>query len=100
MASRFGSDRKSGSWECAEEVAHLLKAGPLKKMTPAGRESWERWGPLVLALGSVHRWPRKDQRALIEVIRAKGGRTESDFVPLFDGHQRLRKAVLRLAEKG
>ncbi len=100
MARRFGSDRKGGTHLCAEEVVYLLKAGSLKKMIAAEREAWERWSPLILALGSVHRWPRKDQRALVEVIRAKGGRHESGFVPLFDGHQRLRKAVQRLAENG
>jgi hypothetical protein len=100
MARRFGSDRKGGARLCAVEVAHLLKAGSLKNVTAAERDAWEWWSPLVLVLGSVHRWPRKDQRALVEVIRAKGGRHESDFVPLFDGHQRLRKAVQRLAENG
>lgn len=100
MARRFGSDRKVGMRLCAGETAHLLKAGPLNNKTTAEQDSWERWSPLVLALGSVHRWPRKDQRALVEVIRAKGARHESDFVPLFDGHQRLRKAVQRLAENG
>lgn len=98
MARRFGSDRKDGARLCAEELIHLLKAGSLKKMTAAMQDVWKRWSPLVLALGSVHRWPRKDQRALVEVIRAKGGHHESDFVLLFDGHQRLRKAVQRLAE--
>ena len=100
MASRFGSDRKGGTRQCAMEVAHLLKAGSLNNTTADEREAWERWSPLVLALGSVHRWPRKDQRALVEVIRAKGGHHESDFVPLFDGHQRLRKGIQRMAENG
>ena len=100
MARRFGSDRKGGTRQCAMEVAHLLKAGSLNNTTADEREAWERWSPLVLALGSVHRWPRKDQRALVEVIRAKGGHHESDFVPLFDGHQRLRKGIQRMAESG
>ena len=46
------------------------------------------------------RWsagPPQDRRALVRVVRAKGGRRESDFVRLFDGHRRLRRAMLLLA---
>ena len=42
----------------------------------------------------------KDRRALAEVIRAKGGRRESDFVLRFNAHRRLHRALIRLAEKG
>jgi hypothetical protein len=32
-------------------------------------------------------------------VRAKGGRRESEFVKRFDGHRKLRAAVLRLSER-
>ena len=54
----------------------------------------------MLALGDVERWPAPDRRALVDVVKAKGGRRESDFVRLFDRHRRLRRAVLRLAAAG
>ena len=47
----------------------------------------------------VERWSASNKRALVRVVRAKGGRRESDFVRLFDRHRRLRAAVLRLAEE-
>ena len=50
-------------------------------------------------LPGVERWSGTDKRALVKVIRAKGGRRESDFVRRFDGHRRLRRAVLQLAEE-
>ena len=37
-----------------------------------------------------------EKQALVRVIRAKGGRRESDFAVLFDRHRRLRDAILRL----
>ena len=43
------------------------------------------------------RGSRAERRALAEVVIAKGGRRESDFVELFDAHRKLRSAIRRLA---
>jgi hypothetical protein len=61
------------------------------------RLAWERWSPLVLILPGVDRWSTADRRALVRVVRAKGGRRESDFLRRFDRHPRLGKALLQLA---
>jgi hypothetical protein len=45
----------------------------------------------------VERWTGAERRALVAVVRAKGGRRESDFVARFDAHRPLREAVLALA---
>jgi hypothetical protein len=37
------------------------------------RLAWERWAPLVLILPGVRRWSSAQRRALVAVIRAKGG---------------------------
>jgi hypothetical protein len=52
---------------------------------------------VIAALPGVVRWSPADKRALVTVVRAKGGRRESDYVPLFDGHRRLRRAMVREA---
>ena len=54
---------------------------------------------MILSLPGVARWSPANKRALIEVINAKGGRHESDFVPLFDSHRLLRAAILKLSKK-
>jgi hypothetical protein len=48
----------------------------------------------------VARWSPDERRALVDVIRAKGARRESDFVERFDRHSRLRAAVRALARNG
>jgi hypothetical protein len=52
----------------------------------------------VLLLPRLERWSEAERRSLVEVIRAKGGRRESDFVRRFDAHRRLRAAIRDLAE--
>ena len=51
-----------------------------------------------MSLPGITRWPAKDKRALVRVVRAKGGRRESDYVNRFDQHPRLRRAILKLAQ--
>ena len=97
LGGRFGAERERGIRECAREAAKRLGVRSISGWSPGERLAWERWSPLILALGDVERWPAEDRRALVRVVRAKGGRRESDFVRLFDGHRRLRRAMLRLA---
>jgi len=99
LASRFGAERERGIRACAREAADLLGVRSFSGWSAGERLAWERWSPLVLALGGVGRWPARDRRDLVRVVRAKGGRRESDFVALFDRHRRLRRAVCGLAER-
>ncbi|MHC4931016.1 MAG: hypothetical protein ACYTGV_02345 [Planctomycetota bacterium] len=98
LAQRFGGLREQGIATCAEEAARLLGLRRPGALTPGERLAWKRWAPLVLTLPGVRRWTPAQKRALRDVIRAKGGRRETDFVRLFDRHPRLRRALLRLSE--
>jgi hypothetical protein len=97
LAERFDSEREQGIRTCSEEAARLLDVRNLRRLPPDERTAWERWSPLVRILPGVERWSSAERRALVSVVRAKGGRRESDFVRLFDGHVRLRRAILDLA---
>ena len=96
LAEHFGSDRERGARICTKEAASLL--GIRGGWTPGERFALERWSPLVMILPGIGRWNKEELRALWAVIRAKGGRRESDFVCLFDRHRRLRSAIRKLAE--
>jgi len=100
LAERFGSGRRRASRICAREAAKLLGLTRLDGFEKGERLAWERWSPLVLLLPGVDRWSAEDKRALVEVVRAKGGRRESDFVARFDRHRNLRRALARLAKAG
>ena len=97
LASRFAGNRERGARVCAEEAMRALGVRSRGGWSAGERLAWERWGPLVLALPGLARWRAEDRRALVEVIRAKGGRRDSEFAWRFDRHRRLREAVRRLA---
>jgi hypothetical protein len=97
LSRRFGADPERGAAACAREARRLLGGGPAAGWSREERAAFERWAPLALLLPGVARWPAADKRALIGVMRAKGGRRESDFVAAFDAHRRLRASVATLA---
>lgn len=98
LAERFGADRERGIRTCSREAARLLGLRDPRRLTRGERIAWDRWSPLVLALPGVERWSGAERRALATVVRAKGGQRESEFVRLFDGHAKLRRAILQLAK--
>jgi len=71
--------------------------GNLRGFTAAERLAWRRWSPLMLALPGLARWSPGERRELACVLRAKGGRRESDFAARFAAHPRLMRALYRLA---
>ncbi len=99
LADRFGADREKALRALSREAAHLLGVRTQRKWSAGERLAWERWSPLIVMLPGISRWKPEEKRALAQVVRAKGGRRESDYVRLFNKHQRLRRAILKLAEE-
>ncbi|MCU0225237.1 MAG: hypothetical protein MUF27_14470 [Acidobacteria bacterium] len=97
LAARGGADRERAVASCREDTIRLLGAAAFRGMTPGEKLALDRWAPLVCVLPGVERWPAADRRALAGVIRAKGGRRESEFVLRFDAHARLRRSLAALA---
>jgi hypothetical protein len=98
LSERFGYDRRKAAQVCSNEAAKLLGVRSFGSFSPGERLAWTRWAPLVLILPGIQRWSRENRRSLAQVVRAKGGRRESDYLRLFDRHRLLRRALQRLAE--
>jgi hypothetical protein len=99
LAANWGDDRERAGRECAAEAARLLgvdDGGP-RDFTADERGAWRRWAPLVCVLPGLDTWRPRERAELIEVIRAKGGPRESDFVLRFDRHRKLREALRAIA---
>ncbi len=97
LAKRFGKERERGEQVCAAEAAELCGVRDWQKWDEGERLAWQRWGPLVLILPGITKWSAGELTALAAVVRAKGGRRESDYVRLLDRHKKLRAALRKLA---
>lgn len=98
LARRGGAERERAERDCARDAARRLGVRGWERWSAAERLWWVRWAPLV-ALLEVERWSAAERRALVEVIRAKAGRREADFVRRFDAHRRLRRAVWDISKR-
>ena len=99
LADRFGADREKAIRSLSREAAQLLGVRTQRSWSTGERLAWERWSPLIVMLPGVSRWRPEEKRSLVKVVRAKGGRRESDYVMLFNKHRRLRRAIMKLAEE-
>ncbi|MBC8424340.1 hypothetical protein H8E07_09475 [bacterium] len=97
LARRFGARRKSAADVCAREAMGLLGVRGWRSWSAGERLAWRRWSPLILILPGLEQWNAAEKKALVAVVRAKGGVRESDFALLFDRHRKLRRAVAKLA---
>lgn len=98
IARRFGSGREAAASAFADEAAGLLGVSHWRRLSPGRRLWWKRWAPIV-ALLRVHAWSEPDRLALRDVILAKGGRRESDYVALFDAHPKLGQTLAALCRE-
>lgn len=100
LSRHCGGDRRAAAGAIANEAAVLLGAGDRRGWTAGERHAFRAWAPLILAMPGVARWSATERRAAAALIRAKGGRRESDYVRLLDRHARLRGALTALAGAG
>jgi hypothetical protein len=98
FASRFGWDREEGERTLAAEAAARLGVAAFDGWSAGEKLAWRRWSPLIALLKDLNRWAADDQKALVQLVRAKGGRQELDYLRGFDGLGRLRQAVVKMAE--
>ena len=95
VGKRFGSSRRRARRVMSEEAAARVGARGWRDWSPGERGAWERWSPLLLQLTGLERWSAKQRHELVRVVRAKGGRSESDYLERFERHQPLKTALLR-----
>jgi hypothetical protein len=63
---------------------------------PSEGVAFARLAPILAALPGLPAWPHGDRQALVQVIRAKGGAREADYLRLLRRHRRLRASLLAL----
>ena len=95
--ARAKDERERSLAQCSLDAMKLTGLRSLRGFSAGERLAWQRWSPVVMfALPGVSRWSAAERRALARVIRAKGGRDESEYLARFAMHPKLERALFGL----
>jgi hypothetical protein len=96
LSARAGSDRERAVDAASTELLRHCGLRSLRGFSADQREAWRRLAP-ILALLDLAAWRDDERRALVALIRAKGGRSERAYVARYLAHPRLDAALRRRA---
>jgi hypothetical protein len=94
MAEEFGANEAIRRVSVAE-VSWALGV-QATRWSPAEQQAFENWALVLALVPDLGRWTPREKRDLVQIIRAKAGRDEMNYLRLTQGHTRLRRGVLRL----
>ncbi|WP_372527366.1 hypothetical protein [Piscinibacter sp.] len=92
LSARTGSDRERAVDEASTELLRHCALASLHGFSPDQREAWRRLAPILTRL-DLGAWQDDERRALADLIRAKGGRSERDYVARYLAHPKLDAAL-------
>jgi len=98
LSARAGAQRERAVDEAGAELMRLCGLATLRGFSLAEREAWRRLAP-ILTLLHLGAWRNEERRALIEIVRAKAGRSERDYVARYLAHPKLDAALLQLLHR-
>jgi hypothetical protein len=96
LSARAGSDRERAVDEASAELLNHCGLASLRGFSRDERDAWRRLAPIFTQL-DLGTWRDTERRALVELIRAKGGRSERDYIKQYLLHPKLGPALLRCA---
>ena len=94
LSARAGADRERAVDEASIELLQHCALASLHGFSPDQREAWRRLAPFLTQL-DLGAWRDDERRALVDLIRAKGGRSERDYVARYLAHPKLDAALRR-----
>jgi len=98
LSARAGSDRQRAVNETSAELMRDCGLKSLRGFSADQREAWRRLAP-ILALLDLGAWPDAERYALVELVRAKGGRSERAYIARYQAHLLLHAALARRSSR-
>jgi hypothetical protein len=100
IAARFAGNRNRAERWAWRRVRELAPEVDVDAWSSSERRSASRLAVLHALLPGVEAWSRRDRRALLEVLRSKGGPRERDYVLRARAHPRLVDALRAFSGDG
>jgi hypothetical protein len=97
IAREFAGDRRLAMRASTERVGRVLGAARRAGWSAAERRAFARLSLVASLIPDLAAWPLVERRALVGLMRAKGGASEADYARRLDGHARLRRSLEALS---
>lgn len=96
IAQDFEGDRLRAAREAAARVSRALGVPRWRSWPPDERRAFEQLSMVAALIPDLDRWPVRDRRNLVRLLRAKGGPSELPYLQLLHGHRRLQLSLRAL----
>jgi hypothetical protein len=93
VTEEFGGDRRRAARVCARRLREALGIRNFPAWTRDEKVALERLAPALALVSDLALWPAPEKRALARATRAKGGRSETDYLSKLEQVPRLAKAL-------
>jgi hypothetical protein len=98
MAREFNGDAIQLREGAVKSVARTLQVDP-SHWSPEEKKAFGNWALVLSRISDLGRWSDAEKGQIVNAIRAKAGRSEEEYCRFLCGHQRLRRAVLKLGQR-
>jgi hypothetical protein len=99
IAALAADNRRSALRRLAAQLLERLRLPPDRNWSQSEREALYGLAPTLMQIPDLERWPARDRRDLLALVRAKGACMERDFAVRMARHDRLRRALAAAADK-
>jgi len=96
ITARFDGDRPRAERACARDLVRRLEIRDHATWTPSEKTALQRLAPLLCLPAELESWPQRDKRKLARLLRAKGGRSELDYIDQVAQLPRLEEVLVGL----
>ena len=87
--------------ESAQKRAAIILGDPDQSgWNRSERLQFARWSPLIAIIPEMNSWSHSEIEMLLEIIRAKAGVVEKEYVRLLQNHPRLESSLSLVARRG
>jgi len=97
IGRRFRGDRVTAEREAIEQVTRRLGVQGMERWPEDDRRAFRSLSLLMALVDDLDGWAAADKRALVALMRAKGGLSEQAYFDRMRAHPRFRQAMFRLA---
>jgi hypothetical protein len=96
--ARSGKDAAAFRGACTENMATELRLS-IRDLSDDEQYTFSNFAMLMNSAGGIRAWSASEKSQLVEIIRAKMGGQEWDYLRLQREHPRLREIIIRLGSK-